>query len=658
MDWTPAQLPSGRHGLSREYVVNSQRSRLLGAAVLIAGAEGYAGMTVSAVIARAGVSRKTFYEFFQDREDIFLATFDQLLDSALDGARDAYENGGESWPERLRALLQAGLTGARRAPARGETRLRRGARRRAARAAAPRRRAARVHAVPRARLRGRRRRRARADAGGDRRRRLRGHLRACPAGAHGRPAGAAAAADVRRAGAVPGPRRRRPTAWLPEPAAAARLAPGAAGAPEAAASRSTALDIRRVAGQDAQTGQHRGAKDKGEVLMPTAQVTVEEVSGRSVAAVAFSRALRDRAQGRAVDACASWARLEQEARDAGSLHLAVQAGAERSLTLTWMGALSVAGVLCEQLLEELGELEREPERLVPPPLSPAVINGWAGAWFSVSGLHRLRAEQLRRAGDYAGALEELEEANRSADQRPDAALPLWGRVILSESLRLAGDVDGAYEVAAAAAAAAASRRRSPVGLRHRRPRRRPRPAGARRRRAVARALPRDGAPPGPPQRRRGGRLQPRYRRVAAATRPPRRGARAARRRRRRGAAPRQRRRLDPRPALPRRAGARARRRRRRGRRPDRRRAPPARACRASLAAAAGLPAGRAQQRRTCAPSSCSTAPRRSCRASTGAAATSSWSATSSRTAGWRSRAARRCLRSRSTSSDLNGHEPV
>lgn len=109
MDWTPAQLPSGRHGLSREFVVNSQRSRLLGAAVQIAGAEGYAGMTVSAVIARAGVSRKTFYEFFQDREDIFLATFDQLLERALDGARDAYENGGETWPERLRALLEAGL---------------------------------------------------------------------------------------------------------------------------------------------------------------------------------------------------------------------------------------------------------------------------------------------------------------------------------------------------------------------------------------------------------------------------------------------------------------------------------------------------------------------------------------------------------------------
>ncbi|WP_304720846.1 TetR/AcrR family transcriptional regulator [Conexibacter sp. CPCC 206217] len=108
MDWTPAQLPSGRHGLPREYVVNSQRSRLLGAAVLIAGAEGYAGMTVSAVIGKAGVSRKTFYEFFQDREDIFLAAFDQLLEQALAGARAAYDEGG-TWPERLQRVLADGL---------------------------------------------------------------------------------------------------------------------------------------------------------------------------------------------------------------------------------------------------------------------------------------------------------------------------------------------------------------------------------------------------------------------------------------------------------------------------------------------------------------------------------------------------------------------
>ena len=88
--------------------MNSQRSRLLGAAVRIGGAEGYAGMTVSAVIAAAGVSRKTFYEFFSDREDIFLAAFDLVVERALAGARAAYEQEG-SWPQRLRRVLEAGL---------------------------------------------------------------------------------------------------------------------------------------------------------------------------------------------------------------------------------------------------------------------------------------------------------------------------------------------------------------------------------------------------------------------------------------------------------------------------------------------------------------------------------------------------------------------
>ena len=68
-----APLPSGRHGLSREHVVRSQRLRLLGAAVAVAGTDGYAAMTVSAVLARANVSRKTFYEQFADREHCFLA---------------------------------------------------------------------------------------------------------------------------------------------------------------------------------------------------------------------------------------------------------------------------------------------------------------------------------------------------------------------------------------------------------------------------------------------------------------------------------------------------------------------------------------------------------------------------------------------------------
>lgn len=106
---TAAHLPSGRHGLSREYVLASQRSRLIDAAVHVAGSDGYVAMTVSAVIARAGVSRKTFYELFADREACFLAALDDVLIQARVGARDATPADDVPWPECLRAMLAWGL---------------------------------------------------------------------------------------------------------------------------------------------------------------------------------------------------------------------------------------------------------------------------------------------------------------------------------------------------------------------------------------------------------------------------------------------------------------------------------------------------------------------------------------------------------------------
>lgn len=106
-----APLPSGRHGLSREYVLATQRARLIEAAIRVAGTDGYAAMTVSAVIARAGVSRKTFYALFADREACFLAAYDVVLERARVGVLDAAAPllDEAPWPERLRAVLGWGL---------------------------------------------------------------------------------------------------------------------------------------------------------------------------------------------------------------------------------------------------------------------------------------------------------------------------------------------------------------------------------------------------------------------------------------------------------------------------------------------------------------------------------------------------------------------
>jgi AcrR family transcriptional regulator len=100
------RLRPGPNGLPRGKVTEIQRSRLLAAAVDAVDESGYARMTVAQVIARARVSRKTFYDVFADREDCFLAAFEQAI-YQLDGVmRDAY--GRETgWRDGVRSGLAA-----------------------------------------------------------------------------------------------------------------------------------------------------------------------------------------------------------------------------------------------------------------------------------------------------------------------------------------------------------------------------------------------------------------------------------------------------------------------------------------------------------------------------------------------------------------------
>ncbi|MEA2481957.1 MAG: hypothetical protein QOJ07_3879 [Thermoleophilaceae bacterium] len=74
---TPSrQLPRGPHRLAREEVLASQRGRMLEAMAEAVAEKGYAATTVGDVVSRAGVSRKTFYEHFEDKEACFLAAWD------------------------------------------------------------------------------------------------------------------------------------------------------------------------------------------------------------------------------------------------------------------------------------------------------------------------------------------------------------------------------------------------------------------------------------------------------------------------------------------------------------------------------------------------------------------------------------------------------
>jgi AcrR family transcriptional regulator len=104
----PRRLPRGLHGLDRDVVTASQRTRLLEAVGRAVADKGYAGATIDDVVRGAGVSKKTFYEHFQDKEDCFVAAYEAASDELLERVREA-QAAGDGWLERSRAGIRAYL---------------------------------------------------------------------------------------------------------------------------------------------------------------------------------------------------------------------------------------------------------------------------------------------------------------------------------------------------------------------------------------------------------------------------------------------------------------------------------------------------------------------------------------------------------------------
>ncbi len=102
-----------------EGVLGIQRARILAAITELVREQGVAGITVAHIVGRSGVSRRTFYDLFTDRDDCLLAAFEQALERAAAVVLPAYErttveatleqaNGaGDPWEARIRAGVAA-----------------------------------------------------------------------------------------------------------------------------------------------------------------------------------------------------------------------------------------------------------------------------------------------------------------------------------------------------------------------------------------------------------------------------------------------------------------------------------------------------------------------------------------------------------------------
>jgi AcrR family transcriptional regulator len=88
----------------RSHVTEIQRARMIAAMIDVVSERTRANATVAHVVARSGVSRRTFYEVFEDFEDCFLAALDYSVGQASEYVLAAYDPTAR-WRVRIRAAL-------------------------------------------------------------------------------------------------------------------------------------------------------------------------------------------------------------------------------------------------------------------------------------------------------------------------------------------------------------------------------------------------------------------------------------------------------------------------------------------------------------------------------------------------------------------------
>jgi AcrR family transcriptional regulator len=97
-----------RSGLSRVEVIANQRRRIFDGLAAALTYHGYEDTKITDVVELSGVSRATFYERFESKEECFAAAYKDGVER-LAAAVEAAAEGEGAWDARLAAGLRAGL---------------------------------------------------------------------------------------------------------------------------------------------------------------------------------------------------------------------------------------------------------------------------------------------------------------------------------------------------------------------------------------------------------------------------------------------------------------------------------------------------------------------------------------------------------------------
>jgi len=91
---------------SRALARDTQRDRLLHGMAVTVSRRGYAATPVAEVLRAAGVSRRTFYEQFADKEDCFIAAYDAIVGVCTERLIAAY-HAGTTWEAGIALAYEA-----------------------------------------------------------------------------------------------------------------------------------------------------------------------------------------------------------------------------------------------------------------------------------------------------------------------------------------------------------------------------------------------------------------------------------------------------------------------------------------------------------------------------------------------------------------------
>jgi AcrR family transcriptional regulator len=103
-----AKLPPGRHLIPRDFVSQNQRERMLLATAELVAERGYQKTTIELIAKTARVALVTFYEHFANKEECFLAAFDESVAGAGEVFAELVDP-EQSWADQIAAGLEVFL---------------------------------------------------------------------------------------------------------------------------------------------------------------------------------------------------------------------------------------------------------------------------------------------------------------------------------------------------------------------------------------------------------------------------------------------------------------------------------------------------------------------------------------------------------------------